>query len=200
MISMFHSKEGSSVFKKVSKKSTQKDSIVPRDPASLAKYAGKAMSQEGGPLSSVIKVTQFDTHANQGADEFGKHGKLLKLVDEIIAGYREGLGDAWDNSIILTLTEFGRTVRVNGTWGTEHGYGSAGLLAGGSITKSRVISKWPGLAENEQFEKRDLMSTIDYRSVCAACIEKSLGLDHDIIADKVFFTPELPRVYDYIFS
>jgi uncharacterized protein (DUF1501 family) len=158
------------------------------------------MSQDGGPLSSVIKVTQFDTHANQGADEFGKHGKLLKLVDEIIAGYREGLGDAWDNSIILTLTEFGRTVRVNGTWGTEHGYGSAGLLAGGSITKSRVISKWPGLAENEQFEKRDLMSTIDYRSVCAACIEKSLGLDHDIIADKVFFTPELPRVYDYIFS
>jgi len=71
MISMFHSKEGSSVFKKVSKKSTQKDSIVPRDPASLAKYAGKAMSQEGGPLSSVIKVTQFDTHSNQGADEFG---------------------------------------------------------------------------------------------------------------------------------
>ena len=200
MISMFHSKEGSSVFKKVSKKSTLKDSIVPRDPASLAKYAGKAMSQEGGPLSSVIKVTQFDTHSNQGSDEFGRHGKLLKLVDEIIAGYREGLGDAWDNSIILTLTEFGRTVRINGTWGTEHGYGSAGLLAGGAITKSRVISKWPGLAENEQFEKRDLMSTIDYRSICAACIEKSLGLDHDLIADKVFFTPELPRVYDYIFS
>ena len=200
MISMFHSKEGSSVFKKVSKKSTQKDSIVPRDPASLAKYAGKAMSQEGGPLSSVIKVTQFDTHSNQGSDEFGRHGKLLKLVDEIIAGYREGLGDTWDNSIILTLTEFGRTVKVNGTWGTDHGYGSAGFLAGGAITKSRVISKWPGLAENEQFEKRDLMSTIDYRSVCAACIEKSLGLDHDLIADKVFFTPELPRVYDYIFS
>ena len=200
MISMFHSNEGSSVFKKVSKKSTQKDSIVPRDPASLAKYAGKAMSQEGGPLSSVIKVTQFDTHSNQGSDEFGRHGKLLKLVDEIIAGYREGLGDAWDNSIILTLTEFGRTVRINGTWGTEHGYGSAGLLAGGAITKSRVISKWPGLAENEQFEKRDLMSTIDYRSVCAACIENALGLDHDLIADKVFFTPDLPRVYDYIFS
>ena len=200
MISMSHAKEGSSVFNKVSDKSTQKDSIVPRDPASLAKYAGKVMSQEGGPLSSVIKVTQFDTHANQGSDEFGNHGTQLTLIDDIIAGYREGLGDAWNRSIILTLTEFGRTVRVNGTWGTEHGYGSAGLLAGGAITKSRVISKWPGLAENEQFEKRDLMSTIDYRSVCAACVENALGLDHDIIADKIFFTPKLPRVYDYIFS
>ena len=199
-ISMAHSKEGSEIFAKVSKKSTQKDSIVPRNPASLAKFAGKAMSQDGGPLSSVIKVDQFDTHANQGADENGNHGTQLTLIDDIIAGYKEGLGDAWDRSIILTLTEFGRTVLENGTGGTEHGYGSAGLLAGGAITKSRVISQWPGLAKNEQFEKRDLMSTIDYRSVCAACIEKSLGLDHDLIASKVFYTPKLPRVCDQIFS
>ena len=199
-ISMSHNKEGSEVFKKLSKKSTQKDSIVPRNPASLAKFAGKAMAQEGGPLSSVIKVDQFDTHASQGSDEHGRHGKQLTLIDDIIAGYKEGLGDAWDRSIILTLTEFGRTVFENGTRGTEHGYGSAGLLAGGAITKSRVISDWPGLSKKEQFEQRDLMSTIDYRSVCAACIENALGLDHDLIADKVFFTPKLPRVYNNIFS
>ena len=199
-ISMSHSKEGSEVFNKVSKKSTQKDSIVPRNPASLAKYAGKAMAQENGPLSSVIKVDQFDTHAHQGSDEYGRHGKQLTLIDDIIAGYKEGLGDAWDRSIILTLTEFGRTVLENGTQGTEHGYGTAGLLAGGAISKSRVISNWPGLAKNEQFEQRDLMSTIDYRSVCAACIENALGLDHDLIAEKVFFTPKLPRVYKNIFS
>ena len=199
-ISMSHSREGSEVFKKVSKKSTQKDSIVPRNPASLAKYAGKAMAQENGPLSSVIKVDQFDTHAHQGSDEYGRHGKQLTLIDDIIAGYKEGLGDAWDRSIILTLTEFGRTVLENGTQGTEHGYGTAGLLAGGAISKSRVISNWPVLAKNEQFEQRDLMSTIDYRSVCAACIENALGLDHDLIAEKVFFTPKLPRVYKNIFS
>jgi uncharacterized protein (DUF1501 family) len=199
-ISMSYGKEGSEVFKKVSKKSTQKDSIVPRNPASLAKFAGKAMAQEGGPLSSVIKVDQFDTHASQGSDEHGRHGKQLTLIDDIIAGYKEGLGDAWDRSIILTLTEFGRTVFENGTRGTDHGYGSVGLLAGGAITKSRVISDWPGLSKKEQFEQRDLMSTIDYRSVCAACIENALGLDHDLIADKVFFTPKLPRVYNNIFS
>ena len=199
-ISMSYSKEGSEIFKKVSKKSTQKNSIVPRNPASLAKFAGKAMAQEGGPLSSVIKVDQFDTHASQGSDEYGRHGKRLTLIDDIIAGYKEGLGDAWDRSIILTLTEFGRTVFENGTRGTEHGYGSAGLLAGGAITKSRVISDWPGLSKKEQFEQRDLMSTIDYRSVCAACIENALGLDHDLIADKVFFNPNLPRIYNNIFS
>ena len=199
-ISMSYAKEGSEIFKKVSKKSTQKNSIVPRNPASLAKFAGKAMAQEGGPLSSVIKVDQFDTHASQGSDEYGRHGKRLTLIDDIIAGYKEGLGDAWDRSIILTLTEFGRTVFENGTRGTEHGYGSAGLLAGGAITKSRVISDWPGLSKKEQFEQRDLMSTIDYRSVCATCIENALGLDHDLIADKVFFSPKLPRVYNNIFS
>ena len=199
-ISMSYSKEGSEIFKKVSKKSTQKNSIVPRNPASLAKFAGKAMAQEGGPLSSVIKVDQFDTHASQGSDEYGRHGKRLTLIDDIIAGYKEGLGDAWDRSIILTLTEFGRTVFENGTRGTEHGYGSAGLLAGGAITKSRVISDWPGLSKKEQFEQRDLMSTIDYRSVCAACIENALGLDHDLIAEKVFFTPKLPRIFNNIFS
>jgi uncharacterized protein (DUF1501 family) len=158
------------------------------------------MAQDGGPLASVIKVDQFDTHARQGADENGHHGVRLTVIDDIIAGLKEGLGDAWDRSIVLTLTEFGRTVAVNGSNGTEHGYGSAGLLAGGAITKSRVISQWPGLAKNEQFEQRDLMSTIDYRSVCAACIEKALGLDHDLIANKVFYTPKLPRVYDLIFS
>ena len=121
----------------------------------------------------------------------GHHGVQLTVVDDIIAGLKEGLGDAWNSSIILTLTEFGRTVEVNGSEGTEHGYGTAGLLAGGAITKSRVISKWPGLSKHEQFEKRDLMSTIDYRSVCAACIEKTLDLDHDLIARQGFLYSEI---------
>ena len=178
--------------------------MIARDPVSLAKYAGIEMSRENGPIASVIRIGQFDTHSNQvsedGYDRNGNHAKRLEIVDDVIAGYRQGLGDAWDRSIILTLTEFGRTVAVNGTRGTEHGYGSAGLLAGGTISKSRVVSEWPGLSKNEQFESRDLMATIDYRSVCAACIERTLGLDHDRIASEIFFTPKLPRVYDYIFS
>ena len=203
LISMVHSKDEAEIFSKLSKKSI-KPSLVPRDPVSLAEYAGKEMSKENGPIASVIRIGKFDTHANQvsddGNDRNGNHARQLEIVDDVIAGYREGLGDAWDRSIILTLTEFGRTVAVNGTRGTEHGYGGAGLLAGGTISKSRIIAQWPGLSKKEQFESRDLMATIDYRSVCAACIERSLGLDHDRIASEVFFTPKLPRVYDYIFS
>ena len=197
-LAMAHNNNEADVFNKLSKKYVGSSR---RDPASLAKYAGQEMAKENGPLASVIRVDRFDTHAFQDTDMGNfQLSSQLQVVDEVIAGYREGLGKAWNKSIILTLTEFGRTVRENGTWGTDHGYGSAGLLAGGAITKSGVISEWPGLANNEQFEQRDLMSTIDYRSVCAACIEKALGLDHDLIASKVFFTPKLPRVYDHIFS
>jgi uncharacterized protein (DUF1501 family) len=194
-----HVGKGADTFSKLKLKTSKEFKNIPRDPASLAIYAGQEMAKENGPLSSVIKVDQFDTHAGQGSEEYSNFGRRLTIVDDIIAGYKEGLGDAWDRNIILTLTEFGRTVAINGSSGTEHGYGSVGLLAGGSITKSRVLTKWPGLAKNEQFEGRDLMATLDYRSVCAACIEKALGLDHDLIASKVFFTPKLPRIYDYIF-
>ena len=124
-ISMSHNQNEAEIFAKVSKKSTQKGVNIPRDPSSLAKFAGKAMSEDGGPLASVIKVDQFDTHARQGAEENGHHGVRLTVIDDIIAGLKEGLGDAWDRSIVLTLTEFGRTVAVNGSDGTEHGYGSA---------------------------------------------------------------------------
>ncbi len=186
-------------FSKLKLKTSKEFKNIPRDPASLALYAGKEMSKENGPLSSVIKVDKFDTHAGQGSEEYSDFGRQLAIVDDIIAGYKEGLGNAWDRSIVLTLTEFGRTVAMNGSEGTEHGYGSVGLLAGGSITKSRVLTKWPGLAKNDQFEGRDLMTTLDYRSVCTACIEKALGLDHDLIASKVFFTSKLPRIHDYIF-
>ncbi|MDP6104531.1 MAG: DUF1501 domain-containing protein [Gammaproteobacteria bacterium] len=198
-ISMAHAKESADVYSKISNKSKVDVSNIPRDPASLAKYAGKVMSQDEGPLASVIRIPEFDTHARQGADT-GKHADLLGIIDDVIAGYREGLGSAWDRSIILTMTEFGRTVAVNGTTGTEHGYGTAGILAGGTIQKSRIITQWPGLSKNDQFERRDLMATIDYWSVCAACIEKALGLDHELIAKKVFLRPNLPRVFDYIFS
>ena len=195
LISKAHDNDEAEIFSKLSLKSLS-SSRTPRDPVSLAEYAGKEMSKENGPTASVIRIGQFDTHANQ----VGAHDRRLNIVDDVLAGYKRGLGDAWDKSIILTLTEFGRTVAVNGTRGTEHGYGTAGLLAGGTISKGRVIAQWPGLSKKDQFEGRDLMATLDYRSVCAACIEKSLGLDHDLIASKVFFAPKLPRLYDYLFS
>jgi len=199
-ITMAHQAEEAKAFAAVGQKvADQEKSNIPRDPVSLAQYAGEQMSKKGGPVASVIRVNQFDTHALQGADD-GNHGDRLELLDEVIKAYRKGLGSAWNNSIILTLTEFGRTASVNGTSGTDHGYGSVGLLAGGLINKSRIISEWPGLGSADLFEDRDLYASIDYRSVCAACIERALGLDHDLITQKVFLTSKLKRTYDYIFS
>ena len=175
-ISMSHSKEGSEVFKKVSIKSTQKDSIVPRNPASLAKYAGKAMSQENGPLSYVIKVDQFDTHAHQGSDENGRHGRQLALIDDIIAGYKEGLGDAWDRSIILTLTEFGRTVHQNGTGGTDHGRASCLFVLGNGVQGGKVYQKMGSLDKASLEDNRDLPVTTDFRSVFASVAKKHLNV------------------------
>jgi len=67
------------------------------------------------------------------------------------------------------------------------------------LKKGQILTEWPGLANKYLFEKRDLQSTIDYRSVCAAAIEKAYGLDHNLIADKVFYTPALPRLTDKLF-
>ena len=200
-IAAFHDMEAAQMFTKVAQKRLE-NIQVPRDPASLAQYAGQAMAKTDGPLASVIRVDDFDTHADQVDDDNTNEGNLarqLGVVDDVIAGYRRGLGAAWDNTIILTLTEFGRTVAANGTWGTDHGYASVGLLAGGTLSANGVVADWPGLSKKDQFDKRDLMATIDYRSVCAACVEKTLGLEHDVIASQVFRQPDLPRVFDHLF-
>ena len=165
----------------------------------MAKYAGKQLSLPEGPSAAVLRVQEFDTHANQGTD-WGPHSRQLTELDDIFLGLKSGLKAAWGKTVILTLTEFGRTVKVNGSVGTDHGYGSAGLMAGGLLKKGQVITQWPGLATKDLFEKRDLQSTIDYRSVCAACIETAYRLDHDIVAENVFYEPALPRMTDKLFG
>ncbi len=186
-------------FKRISEKYSKKLKFAARDPVSLAKYAGQQLSIKEGPSAAVLRVSEFDTHANQGTDE-GQHATQLTELDDIILGLKSGLRDAWKQTVILTLTEFGRTVKVNGTAGTDHGYGSVGLLAGGLLKKGQVITQWPGLQKRDLFEGRDLMATIDYRSVCAACIEKAYNLDHDMISESIFYEKNLARMTDMLFA
>jgi uncharacterized protein (DUF1501 family) len=170
-----------------------------RDPEHLAQAAGQAMRADDGPRVSVIRVPEFDTHANQGADD-GTHPRLLGIVDRVFGAFKRGLGPKWADTIVLTATEFGRTVQENGSAGTDHGYGSVGLLAGGLLRKASIVANWPGLADGELYEQRDVYATLDYRSVCAACIEASLGLDHDVIAERVFDEPGLRRIHGQLFG
>ena len=156
-----------------------------RDPEGLATFAGKKMQSQHGPKVAVIRVPEFDTHANQGTED-GLHSEQLKVVDNVFGALKAGLGPMWASTVVITITEFGRTIAQNGSAGTDHGYGSACLIAGGLIDQAGIVSDWPGLKPNALHDGRDLQATIDMRSVCAACLEISFGLEHDEITEKVF--------------
>jgi len=170
-----------------------------RDPLSLATKAGESMRELNGPRVAVLTIPEFDDHSSIGSTT-GHHPELFTLLDNVFYNLKTALKEQWDNTIVLTTTEFGRTVQENGSAGTDHGYGSVGLLAGGLINKSSVVANWPGLSSKDLYEKRDLFATIDYRSVCSACIEAAFGLDHDFIIDKVFEDKKITRIYENIFG
>ena len=104
------------------------------------------------------------------------------------------------NSIILTVTEFGRTIKQNGGNGTEHGYGTAVFLAGGLVKKSQVHTDWPGLKRKELFDGRDLNATIDARSVYASAMSTVFELDFKRIQKEVFFGDQLQNLSDKLFK
>ena len=106
----------------------------------------------------------------------------------------------YENSIILTVTEFGRTIKKNGGNGTEHGYGTAVFLAGGLVKKSQVHTDWPGLKRKELFEGRDLNATIDARSVYASAMSTVFDLDFNRIQKEVFFGDQLQNLSDKLFK
>ena len=170
-----------------------------RDPEGLATFAGKKMQEAHGPKVAVIRVNQFDTHANQGTEE-GLQAEQLEVVDNVFAALKSGLGKMWNSTVVMTVTEFGRTLGQNGSAGTDHGYGSACMIAGGLLENAGIVSDWPGLKSNNLYEGRDLLATIDMRSVCAACLEATFGLEHDEITEDVFSDKAIKRIYNEIFT
>ena len=127
----------------------------------------------------------WDTHANQGTTQ-GRLANRLAALDRGISNLRDGLGSAWKNSVIAVVTEFGRTVRVNGTRGTDHGTATAALLAGGAGPVGKALADWPGLAANDLFEGRDLCPTTDIRSLFKSVLLEHLGLAPGFVEDTVF--------------
>jgi uncharacterized protein (DUF1501 family) len=101
----------------------------------------------------------------------------LKQLDDGLVALRDGLGDAWRRTAVLVMTEFGRTVHVNGTGGTDHGTGTVAFLAGGAVAGGHVRADWPGLADGRLFENRDLQATLDLRALAKGLLSAHLGLD-----------------------
>jgi uncharacterized protein (DUF1501 family) len=101
---------------------------------------------------------------------------VLRQLDTGLAALKTGLGEAWRETAVLTMTEFGRTVRMNGTRGTDHGTGTVAFVLGGAVSGGRVVADWPGLGPGRLFEDRDLQPTLDLRSVAKGLLASHLGL------------------------
>jgi uncharacterized protein (DUF1501 family) len=111
-------------------------------------------------------VGGWDTHANQGSARGQLANRLQDFSQGISALYRD-LGDRMNNVVILTMTEFGRTIRQNGSGGTDHGHASCLFALGGAVKGGHVYGKWPGLSAEQLYEGRDLALTTDFRDVFA---------------------------------
>ena len=169
-----------------------------RNNRNLAMKAAQMLSDPNGPRVAVFEVNGFDTHAAQGGVD-GTHTKCLVEMDTIMQNLKIAQ-KAYNNSIILTVTEFGRTIKQNGGNGTEHGYGTAIFLAGGLVKKSQVYTDWPGLKRKELYEGRDLNATIDARSVYASAMSTVFDLDFKRIEKEVFFGDKLLNLSDKLFK
>ena len=169
------------------------------DRKQLALEAAKQLKDQSGPRVAVFELDGFDTHAAQGGVD-GAHADELEEVNEIVKILYENLGKAFDNTLILTLTEFGRTIKQNGGYGTEHGYGSAILMAGGLLKKSQVYTDWPGLKKKELFEGRDLNSTIDSRAVYNSAMSICFNKDPEFLRREVFWGDDLPNLTEELFK
>ncbi len=138
----------------------------------LAQAAGRMLRAADGPRIAALEIGGWDTHADQAA----RLAQPLRQLDAGLAALKDGLGQAWRLTAVLVVTEFGRTVRVNGTRGTDHGTGTVALVAGGAVAGGRVQADWPGLAERNLFDRRDLRPTADLRSVAKGLLAQHLGL------------------------
>ena len=161
------------------------------DTIELIGFAASQMHKPNGPRVGLLEIDGFDTHALQG-NEQGEHAELLEDLDNILRFFKKRMGPLYDDTAIVTVTEFGRTAFENGTQGTDHGWGSSMILAGGLVNGKQVVSDWPGLSKRNLFEDRDLKMTIDARDIYAEVVKTVFDLEDDVISEHVFlgYKPE----------
>jgi uncharacterized protein (DUF1501 family) len=147
------------------------DGIAPGFPR-LARAAAALLAEPDGPRLAELELDGWDTHSGQPR----RLSDSLVTLDQGIAVLRAGLAPVWSKTAILVITEFGRTVRVNGTQGTDHGTGTAAFLIGGAIAGGKVRADWPGLKPSQLFENRDLQQTLDIRAVAKGVLGPHFGI------------------------
>jgi len=151
----------------------------------VARGAAKLMAADDGPRIGALAFDGWDTHANEGGP-VGRLAQLLSGLDGALAEFESGLGPRWRDAVVVVVTEFGRTARINGTAGTDHGTGTIALLAGGAVKGGRVISDWPGLKPANLYQGRDLAPTTDLRAIMKGVLQDQFGLTERMLAETVF--------------
>lgn len=147
----------------------------------IAEFAGKRLREDTRIAS--FSINGWDTHQKQAR---GLTNALRRLADTILTLEKTLTGPVWNKTTVVAVTEFGRTARMNGAGGTDHGTGGLMLMAGGALRGGRVIGEWPGLAEAQLFERRDLMPTRDMRALLGWLLHSQFGLATSTIEASVF--------------
>jgi uncharacterized protein (DUF1501 family) len=160
-----------------------------RDPlnplAAVAGAAGEFLAAADGPRIAVIETGGWDTHANQGAEN-GQLANRLRALDSGINSLRTALGAAWSRTAVLIVTEFGRTVAINGTRGTDHGTATCAFLVGGAVNGGRIVADWPGLASSALYQGRDLKPTLDLRAVFKGVLAAQFDVAESVLEERIF--------------
>jgi uncharacterized protein (DUF1501 family) len=138
----------------------------------LARSAGELLRAPDGPRIAALEIGGWDTHAGQAY----RLTNPLRQLDAGLVALKTALGPAWARTAVLVMTEFGRTARINGTKGTDHGTGTVAFVVGGAVAGGRVKTDWPGLRPDQLLENRDLMPTADLRAVAKGMLASHLGL------------------------
>jgi uncharacterized protein (DUF1501 family) len=151
----------------------------------VARAAGAFLAAPDGPIAAVIEAGGWDTHSAQGAAQ-GQLARNLADLDAGLEALRIALGPSWRRTVVVVVTEFGRTVAPNGGGGTDHGMGAAMLLVGGVVAGGRVLADWPGLARANLHDGRELRPTLAANAVLKGVLRDHLGVAHGAL-DRVVF-------------
>ncbi len=153
--------------------------------AEAAGTAARYLARSDGPRVGAMGFVGWDTHINEGAAS-GQLAALLGALDGALAAIETSMGEAWRQTVVAVVTEFGRTARINGTDGTDHGTGGVAFLVGGALKGGRVIADWPGLKPANLYEGRDLRPTTELRAVLKGLLEDHLRVDRGLLASGIF--------------
>lgn len=150
-----------------------------------ARYPQGRLGQSLAQIAQLIKaglgleiafadMGGWDTHVNQGNDQ-GQLSARLAELGQALAAFATDLGERMSDVCVLTMSEFGRTVRENGTGGTDHGHGTAMLVLGGTVNGKKIAGRWPGLGPDARYEGRDVAVTTDFRDLFGEILSRHLG-------------------------